>query len=125
MTKALICEIIFHFTDSIEHTKMWKNIMINFLVLSFIIFSGEYLRHRINTPPIPDSSVKKNNQIKLNISGRWIEASHPIRISGASQPFDVRTYHICGQETHAAPFGSEMIPIGKIKPGNLLIATSS
>ena len=102
---------------------MWKNIFVNFLVLSFIIFSGQYLHYRIELKKNP---VDKIDQLRSDISGAFYSTSRPIFISGVRQHLNARTFHICGKETTDKGITITIhTPTDKTTTNNLMTTSSS
>lgn len=104
---------------------MWKNVIVNFLVLSFIVFSGQYLHYRVNENASPEKTASKVNHLSLNISGARDKTVVPVSISGANQIYEARTYHICGIETQNTSMSNKILPSSIVEQSNLLINTSS
>lgn len=105
---------------------MWKNVIINFLVLSFIVFSGEYLHYRVGL----QNALKKNaldeiGSVRFDISGAFYSTSHQIVISGVPQFLKVRTFHICGIEMTDTGTTFTIPPTHKETPNNLMTTSSS
>ena len=105
---------------------MWKNVIINFLVLSFFIFSGEYLFYRFNLQNAPDKkSVDAVSSVKSDISGGFYNSSHPVFISGVPQPLNAKTFHICGIKTTDKGITILVDPTDNATSNNLLTTSSS
>lgn len=104
---------------------MWKNVITNFLVLSFIIFSGEYLHYRIKMKVLPEKTAKNTYQLTTNISGRPNKSTIPVVICGVNQTYKTRTYHISGIKTKDSSMSNKVLPSSISDQGNLLISTSS
>tara|TARA_B100000315_G_scaffold195228_1_gene186047 strand:- start:18621 stop:18938 length:318 start_codon:yes stop_codon:yes gene_type:complete len=105
---------------------MWKNVFVNFLVLSFIIFSGQYIHYRIELKNAPKKNpVDKIDPLQSDISGAFYKASHPIFISGAQQNSKARTFHICGIETTDKGIKITIVPTDTITTNNLMTTSSS
>ena len=105
---------------------MWKNVIINFLVLSFIVFSGEYLHYQIKLKnALKNNTDEKVDPLQSDISGALYNNSHAIVISGVSQPSNAMPFHICGIETADTRVTIEITPAKKVTPNNLLTTTSS
>ena len=105
---------------------MWKNVFVNFLVLSFIIFSGQYLHYRIELK----NALKKEPADKIgplisDISGAFHSTSRPIFISGVQQHLNAITFHICGIETTDKGITITIAPTDKITTNNLITTSSS
>lgn len=101
---------------------MWKNVFVNFLVLSFIIFSGQYLHYRIELKKNP---VNKINPLRSDISGAFYSTSYPILISGVQKHLNVRTFHICGIETTDKGIIITIAPTDRTTTNNLMTTSSS
>ena len=101
---------------------MWKNVFVNFLVLSFIIFSGQYLHYRIELKKNP---VDKIDQLRSDISGAFYSTSRPIFISGVQQNLNARTFHISGIETTDKGITITIVPTDKTTTNNLMTTSSS
>lgn len=104
---------------------MWKNVIVNFLVLSFFVFSGEYLHYRVNRNASPEKTAPKVNHLTLNISGGQGKTIALVNISGANRIYEARTYHICGIETQNTSISNKILPSSIVGQSNLLINTSS
>ncbi len=105
---------------------MWKNVIVNFLVLSLIVFFGEYLRYRIELHNVlKKNATDKIDQARSDISGAFYNTSRPVVISGVLQPLKVRTFHICGIETTSAGITITIAPTDKTTTNNLITTSSS
>ena len=105
---------------------MWKNVFVNFLVLSFIIFSGQYLHYRFQLKnALEQTPVDKIDPVKSDISGAFYSPSRRIFISGARQPLNPRTFHICGIETTDKGITITIVPTDKTTTNNLMTTSSS
>ena len=105
---------------------MWKNVFVNFLVLSFIIFSGQYLHYRIELKnALKKNPVDKIDPSRSDISGAAYSASYPIFISGVQQNLNARTFHICGIETTDKGITITIVPTDKTTTNNLITTSSS
>jgi hypothetical protein len=105
---------------------MWKNVFVNFLVLSFIIFSGQYLHYRFQLKnALEQTPVDRIAPLRSDISGAFYSPSHPIFISGAQQPLNARTFHICGIETTEKGITITIAPSYKTTTSNLMTTSSS
>jgi type IV secretory pathway ATPase VirB11/archaellum biosynthesis ATPase len=106
---------------------MWKNVSVNFLALSFIIFSGQYLHYRIELKnALKKTPVDKIDSPRSDISGAFYGTSHPISISGIQQHLNARTFHICGKETTDKGITITILkPTDKTTTNNLITTSSS
>ena len=106
---------------------MWKNVFVNFLVLSFIVFSGQYLNYRIELKnALKKNPIDKIDPPRSDISGAFYGTSHPISISGIQQHLNARTFHICGKETTDKGITITILkPTDKTTTNNLITTSSS
>lgn len=105
---------------------MCKNVIVNFLVLSFIVFSVEYLHYQVERQNALKKITADNiDQIRSDISGAFYNTSRPVVISGVLQPLRVRTFHISGIKATSAGIATTITPVDKTIPNNLITTSSS
>ena len=106
---------------------MWKNVFVNFLVLSFIVFSGQYLNYRIELKnALKKNPIDKIDPPRSDISGAFYSTSHRMSISGIQQHLNTRTFHICGKETTDKGITIRILtPTDKTTTNNLMTTSSS
>lgn len=104
---------------------MWKNVVINFLVLSVLVFSGEYLNYHFQLKDALRNTPLGLHQTRANISGAWNVTPRPFVISGVNQSYAVQRQHISGRNTRGFMMGNENLPAGKVDSVNYLLTTSS
>lgn len=105
---------------------MWKNVTINFLVLSLIVFSGEYIHYQINLQNTPELKTPvKVEQVRSGISGAFYNSSHRVVISGAVHTINTQPFHICGIERSGSNIIITISPADTSGQSTLLSTTTS